>query len=768
MNSHKATLLKSVLLVMAMILLLSAGRTSPAFADNAATPSDIAPTENSIEVGDAYNIRNIGANFDFVISTTADTAANGYQFGIVFGEGQDPANWQGRAVFGPPRTNIMNAQTATGGNFGNFLPGMDVYYQAALFSSQSMNILARGSEIRHLVTPDTTDGLQELFKDNLTAGVASQNLQGVVVYFFTAPADGKYVVEGNNWTNLRIRGAENLGSNPGQNSYRFGIYLEEGKKLYISAYYGSNLSDCNILVTDGQTMLPDNIQGQTVSIGDGEVMSNNYGTINEIAVSGQLATNSDLVVRNYGVIETNGEYGSIIGNNGLVKRNYGQIETNYFRADPENGFGEAIGVTRNYGTIANNSGIIYSNEAGGTITENNVLDTNRGTVVNNNENIFTNEQGGVVSTNKTRIGVNRGTVYEITVTGQIATNSDLVVSNYGVIEANDENGSITENNGLVKRNYGQIETNYFRADPENGFGEAIGVTRNYGTIANNNGIIYSNESSGTITENNVLDTNRGIVVNNNENIFTNQQGGTVMTNKARIGSNYGTVSENTTTGTVLNREGGLVTTNNGFVFNYGGTVTSNIGTEYYQVSIVNSDLTNTTTATAGLTEDSGLLWLGVTGSNPAVATVTIIPAEGYSISAIPNLQENVDATENPDGTWTLTVTGGRYTEIVVPRAFGTPDFVLPADVKTIGDSAFEGAAMSIVSIPEGCETIGAAAFKDCHQLRQIRIPDSVRSIDESAFANCSDVAVFGSGAVARQIAELYQEYSFVYVDESGN
>ena len=637
MNSHKATLLKSVLLVMTMILLLSAGRTSPAFADNAATPSDIAPTENSIEVSDAYNIRNIGANFDFVISTTADTAANGYQFGIVFGEGQDPANWQGRAVFGPPSTNIMNAQTATGGNFGNFLPGMDVYYQAALFSSQSMNILARGSEIWHLVTPDTTDGLQELFKDNLTAGVASQNLQGVVVYFFTAPADGKYVVEGNNWTNLRIRGAENLGSNPGQSGYRFGIYLEKDKKLYISAYYGSNLSDCNILITDGQTMLPDNIQGQTVSIGDGEVMSNNYGTINEIAVSGQLATNSDLVVRNYGVIETNGEYGSIIGNNGLVKRNYGQIETNYFRADPENGFGEAIGVTRNYGTIANNSGIIYSNEVGGTITENNVLDTNRGTVVNNNENIF-----------------------------------------------------------------------------------------------------------------------------------TNQQSGTVMTNKARIGSNYGTVSENTTTGTVLNREGGLVTTNNGFVFNYGGAVTSNIGTEYYQVSIVNSDVTNTTTATAGLTEDSGLLWLGVTGSNPAVATVTIIPAEGYSISAIPNLQENVDAAENPDGTWMLTVTGGRYTEIVVPRAFGTPDFVLPADVKTIGDSAFEGAAMSIVSIPEGCETIGAAAFKDCHQLRQIRIPDSVRSIDESAFANCSDVAVFGSGAVARQIAELYQEYSFVYVDEAGN
>ena len=38
--------------------------------------------------------------------------------------------------------------------------------------------------------------------------------------------------------------------------------------------------------------------------------------------------------------------------------------------------------------------------------------------------------------------------------------------------------------------------------------------------------------------------------------------------------------------------------------------------------------------------------------------------------------------------------------------FGTPDFTLPADITAIEKSAFEGAAMTVVSIPKGCERNG--------------------------------------------------------------
>ena len=68
--------------------------------------------------------------------------------------------------------------------------------------------------------------------------------------------------------------------------------------------------------------------------------------------------------------------------------------------------------------------------------------------------------------------------------------------------------------------------------------------------------------------------------------------------------------------------------------------------------------------------------------------------------------------------------------------YGTPDFTMPASLKTIGASAFEGLDMHIVYVPDGCPSIGARAFRGCAGLTQIRLPKNC-TISSSAFDACS-------------------------------
>lgn len=74
-----------------------------------------------------------------------------------------------------------------------------------------------------------------------------------------------------------------------------------------------------------------------------------------------------------------------------------------------------------------------------------------------------------------------------------------------------------------------------------------------------------------------------------------------------------------------------------------------------------------------------------------------------------------------------------YTAVPV---FGTPDFTLPAGVERIEEEAFEGLAMQVVYVPDGCGFIGENAFKDCASLRQIRLPMDCE-IDAAAFTGCT-------------------------------
>ena len=68
--------------------------------------------------------------------------------------------------------------------------------------------------------------------------------------------------------------------------------------------------------------------------------------------------------------------------------------------------------------------------------------------------------------------------------------------------------------------------------------------------------------------------------------------------------------------------------------------------------------------------------------------------------------------------------------------YGTPDFTLPASLRTIGANAFEGLGMHIVYVPDRCTSIGARAFCGCTGLTQIRLPKNC-TISSSAFDACT-------------------------------
>ena len=74
------------------------------------------------------------------------------------------------------------------------------------------------------------------------------------------------------------------------------------------------------------------------------------------------------------------------------------------------------------------------------------------------------------------------------------------------------------------------------------------------------------------------------------------------------------------------------------------------------------------------------------------------------------------------------------TLIIYPRLKTGNQYVIPATVKTIGDSAFYSSTLTSVVLPDGLTEIGENAFSYMQSLRTIKIPDSVKIIKNYAFA----------------------------------
>ena len=96
--------------------------------------------------------------------------------------------------------------------------------------------------------------------------------------------------------------------------------------------------------------------------------------------------------------------------------------------------------------------------------------------------------------------------------------------------------------------------------------------------------------------------------------------------------------------------------------------------------------------------------------------------------------------------------------------FNTPDFILPTNLTTIEESAFEGDTMSVVYIPDNCNSIADFAFKDCNNLIQIRIPENCL-ISGNAFEGCDKVFIFGTaGSPAEAFCQTHD--NCVFMEES--
>ena len=65
--------------------------------------------------------------------------------------------------------------------------------------------------------------------------------------------------------------------------------------------------------------------------------------------------------------------------------------------------------------------------------------------------------------------------------------------------------------------------------------------------------------------------------------------------------------------------------------------------------------------------------------------------------------------------------------------------ILPYDMTSVDDNAFENYKMTSIVIPNSVTSIGSSACLDCSSLMSINIPNSVTSIGDSAFSNCSSL-----------------------------
>ena len=94
-------------------------------------------------------------------------------------------------------------------------------------------------------------------------------------------------------------------------------------------------------------------------------------------------------------------------------------------------------------------------------------------------------------------------------------------------------------------------------------------------------------------------------------------------------------------------------------------------------------------------------------------------------------------------------------------AFDTAEFTLPAQLIRVEESAFEGLDVKSVYIPDSCTSIGTYAFKDCTDLKRIRIPAGC-TVGADAFDGCEKVYIFSAvGSSAERYCRNHSNCVFV-------
>ena len=154
---------------------------------------------------------------------------------------------------------------------------------------------------------------------------------------------------------------------------------------------------------------------------------------------------------------------------------------------------------------------------------------------------------------------------------------------------------------------------------------------------------------------------------------------------------------------------------------------------------------------------------------PGTATISVSSTNGISASCtvevVSCIHKPVTDPAVPATHVTTGLTEGSHcslcSEILVAQeeipVVEVPVIALPAGLEAIEAEAFAGDTFVCAVLPKGCRAIGAGAFMDCAQLCFVEIPESVTSIDESAFEGCGDglIIVTVSGSTAANFAKAH-------------
>ena len=93
------------------------------------------------------------------------------------------------------------------------------------------------------------------------------------------------------------------------------------------------------------------------------------------------------------------------------------------------------------------------------------------------------------------------------------------------------------------------------------------------------------------------------------------------------------------------------------------------------------------------------------------------------------------------------------TILIAYRAKGT-NYIIPNSVRTIGEGAFIGCALTNINIPNSVTTIGNGAFAFCNSLTSINIPNSVTTIKNAAFCGCENLPSHVKSDIIQRFGEI--------------